>query len=195
MCTRERDQNFPYRFLLRWSWPEHIDRALRRLLWAWLNEQASGLTENEQLRASDYAAAQLMWLIVVSPDTPAPVLDILSKSAGEASLVRIAENPNAWASTLTRMAEHPSHLVRTAVADNPNTPECVMLSLAVDDHADVRHAVAENANLTETLLQCLATDENCLVAARARQTMARLSATVEAVQLAASSHSKRVASA
>jgi hypothetical protein len=184
MCISETEKNFPYRFLLRWSWPEHIDRVMRRVLWAWLSERASECTDD--VRGSDYAAAQLVWLIVVSPETPAAVLDILSKSASEAVLVRIAENQNTWASTLMRMVENPSHLVRTAVADNPNTPECVMLSLAMDAHDDVRHAVAENANLTQTLLECLAADQNCHVAARAKKTITRLRPAGEAVQLPSS---------
>jgi hypothetical protein len=98
---------------------------------------------------------------------------MLSKTANEAILVRIAENRNTWPSTLMRMVEHPSHSVRMAVADNPNTPESVMMSLAMDSHTDVRHAVAENANLTQTLLECLAADENCHVAARAKKSIAR----------------------
>lgn len=176
MCISDSDKNFPYRFLMRFDLPEHIDRLLRRTLWAWLQEQANPNESEDEVRNSDYLATQVMWLIVICPESPGVVLDVLAKSASEAILVRIAENSNTWASTLKRLVEHPSHLVRMGLADNPNTPDTVIFALAHDEHADVRHALAANHKASQTVLQILSEDENCHVAARAKKTLHRVEA-------------------
>lgn len=170
--TEQIDEKFPYRFLLRWTWPDHIDRAIRRLMWAWLNDQASSSTD--EIKSADFVATQLFWLIAVSPETPGAVLDGLSSSGSEAFLERIAENPNTWSSTLTKLAAHASARVRMAVADNPNTTAATILQLSNDQSVDIRYAVAENGNREVTILETLTQDENCHVAARSKKTLARL---------------------
>lgn len=168
----EIDEKFPYRFLLRWTWPDHIDRYIRRLMWAWLQEQNSGRSDDVQ--ATDYVAAHLFWLIAVSPETPGAVLDALVATSSASFLERIAENQNTWASTLARLAQSDSTRVRTAVAENPNAPAATMLQLSLDDNADVRYAVADNCNQAVTILESLTNDENAHVAARSRRTLAQL---------------------
>jgi hypothetical protein len=169
------DEKFPYRFLLRWTWPDHIDRTIRRLMWAWLHDQnLQPFVKSAELTTSDYVATQLFWLIAVSPDTPGAVLDALADSGSEAFLERIAENPMTWSSTLTRLAKHSSARVRTAVADNPNTAANIILRLSVDEDADIRYAVAENANQSVSILEALTEDDNCHVAARSQKTLSRL---------------------
>lgn len=166
------DERFPYRFLLRWTWPDHIDRYIRRLMWSWLNEQAS--EKADDLMATDYVAAHLFWLIAVSPETPAPVLDALASTGSASFLERIAENPNTWASTLSKLASSDSPKVRVAVAENPNTPASTMLQLSLDENVDIRYAVADNCNQAVTILEALTCDENCHVAARSRRTLQQL---------------------
>ena len=90
---------FPYRFLLRYQWPEHIEQALRRLMWYWLLETARGQSEDEPSE-SDKFAAQVCRLIAVQPETPPAVLDVLSKLDSASFQERIAENPNTWTTTL-----------------------------------------------------------------------------------------------
>ncbi len=166
------DEKFPYRFLLRWTWPEHIDRYLRRLMWAWLQEQSEDC--NDQISSSDYVAAHLFWLIAISPETPASVLDALSNTDSASFLERIAENQNTWASTLSKLAQNASPGVRTAVAENRNTPSASMLQLSLDENADIRFAVADNCNQAVTILESLADDENAHVAARSKRTLAQM---------------------
>jgi hypothetical protein len=166
------DEKFPYRFLLRWTWPEHIDRYLRRLMWAWLQEQSEDC--HDQLSSSDYVAAHVFWLIAVSPETPGSVLDALSNTDSASFLERIAENQNTWASTLTKLAQNASPVVRAAVAENRNTPSAAMLQLSLDENADIRFAVADNCNQAVTILESLTEDENCHVAARSKRTLSQM---------------------
>src|SRR6185369_1789065 len=93
---------FPYRFLLRWAWPEHIDRAVRLSLWAWLN----AISEECSDHAGDYdrLGARACWLIAVHPDSPSRVLDHLANLGAVAFQERVAENSNTWPTTLARLA-------------------------------------------------------------------------------------------
>lgn len=184
----EIDEKFPYRFLLRWTWPEHIERYIRRLMWSWLQEQSGENTDG--LSSTDYVAAHLFWLIAVSPETPGAVLDALSNTESASFLERIAENKNTWASTLSRLAQMPSPRVRMAVAENPNAPATTMLQLSLDENADVRYAVADNCNQAVTILESMSHDENCHVAARAKRTLAQMNR-VEPVVLKPAKNSKK----
>jgi len=166
------DEKFPYRFLLRWTWPEHIERYLRRLMWAWLQEQ--GDESSDDISSTDYVAAHLFWLIAVSPETPGAVLDALSNTGSASFLERIAENRNTWASTLAKLAMSDSQNVKVAVAENPNTPAATMLQLSLDENVDIRYAVADNCNQAVTILESLSNDDNCHVAARSKRTLAQM---------------------
>ncbi|MBS1953465.1 MAG: hypothetical protein JST89_04740 [Cyanobacteria bacterium SZAS-4] len=173
------DEKFPYRFLLRWTWPEHIDRYIRRLMWAWLQEQGSN--DIDDISSTDCVATHLFWLIAVSPETPGAVLDALSNTGSASFLERIAENKNTWASTLAKLALNDSTKVKVAVAENPNTPAATMLQLSLDENVDIRYAVADNCNQAVTILESLANDDNCHVAARSKRTLAQLNRVQPAV--------------
>src|SRR5262249_5997375 len=157
---------FPYRLLLRWSFPDHIDRAIKRLLWLWVRQEEC--QSSEQITDLDYFGAYVCWLIAVCPDSPAAVLDALSEQQSAAFLERIAENPNTWPTTLQKLGKHPSYQVRIAVADNNHTPIETIVALSADENADVRYAVAASAHRSQILLAQLAADENGHVAARSR---------------------------
>lgn len=152
-------------YYLMWEWPDHIERALRRMLWISLVEAAEGIDSQH----TNY----VRWLIVTHPDSPAAVLDFLSNIDKEELLIRIAENPQAATPTLARLAQSPYDAVRIAVADNGNTPIHIVKSLTHDPSADVRYSMAENPALPATLLTDLSNDDNAYVATRARKTMAR----------------------
>ncbi len=168
------DSKFPYRFLLRWCWPDHIESQIRRLMWSWLKEQASNSEAPEAISPTDFLALRVMWLVAVHPESPGAMLDVIAEQCSDAFVERVAENPNTWASTLRKIANHPSTKVRTAVAHNPNTPTSVLFDLACDLSVDIRYAVAECFHADSQLLNHLAEDENGHVAARAKKTLARL---------------------
>jgi hypothetical protein len=169
--TQRDSAKFPYRMLLRWSWPEHIEKLIRRLIWLWLVEAAEDKSESEEL---ELLGAHVCWLIAIHPQSPPSVLDVLSQQESTPFCERIAENPNAWPTTLARLSKHKSACVRMAVAENPNTPQEVVCVLAQDDCADVRFAVADNPNHTVAVLETLTHDENCHVAERSKRTLAQL---------------------
>ena len=169
---------FPYRFLLRWTWPDHIERQLRQLMWVWLKEAADGSNDeaseqnNEYL--SDYAAMRLLWLIAVHPESPGAVLDFMARQAAHAYAERIAENPATWSSTLAALSVHDNLKVRVAVASNSNTSNEIAEELCFDDNSDVRYALAECTHRSEEFIERLLEDENPFVVARARQTKMRM---------------------
>lgn len=153
-------------YYLMWEWPEHIENALRRMLWISLVESAEGNTTQTH-------TTYVRWLIATHPDSPSAVLDYLANIDNEQLLVRIAENPQASTPTLARLAESLYSSVRIAVADNANTPIHVVKGLINDSAIDVRYSMAENPALPASLLTELSTDENAYVAVRAARTMAR----------------------
>jgi hypothetical protein len=159
---------FPLDYFLQFEWPEHIETALRRLLWISLVELAEG-----ECTGGDHSS-YIKWLVATHPDTPPAVLEYLAMSDESPKLlVRVAENPQTSGTTLTRLAAHENNEVRVAVADNRNTPPQVINELIKDADLDVRYSLAENANLDLAVLQELAKDENGYVAARAKRTLVR----------------------
>lgn len=168
--TRDAAQ-FPYRMLLRWTWPEHIEKLIRRLMWLWLVETVRDDGDFSEL---ELLGAHVCWLISVYPHSPAGVLDALSQQDSTPFCERIAENPNAWPTTLARLSKHRSPCVRAAVAENPNTPQDIVSVLAQDESVDVRFAVADNPNHAIALLESLTHDENCHVAERSKRTLQQL---------------------
>jgi len=161
----EMNEQSEFDYYLMWEWPEHIERALRRMVWIALVEAAEGI-ENQHTH-------YVRWLIATHPDSPSAVLDYLSTIDKEELLVRIAENPQAATPTLARLAQSPYASVRIAVSDNPNTPIHVIKMLTHDEGLDVRYALAENPALPASILAELSNDENAYVAVRAKKTMAR----------------------
>ncbi len=167
---------FPYQYLLGWTWPEHIEKLLRRLLWTSLTESCQterGLI-SPTVQLSDYVAMRLFWLIAVHPESPGAVLDLISRLHNERYAERVAENPQTWTSTLRRLAAHPSVQVRMAVAQHPSTPADVYLQLSRDANPDVRYIIAECLHRDINVLTQLAEDEQCYVAQRAKRSLARL---------------------
>lgn len=160
-------------YYLQWSWPDHIETALRRLLWI-------GLVEAAEAQPGEFGATTkidhtgyVKWLIATHPDSPATVLDTITAKAPSELLVRIAENAQTWPTTLARLSCEPFAEVRIAVAENANTPVPILKMLATDSNADVRYRLAESPHLPEDILQDLCADDNPYVAARASQTLAR----------------------
>jgi hypothetical protein len=153
-------------YLLMWEWPEHIETALRRMLWISLVEAAEGSTESQH---TNY----VRWLIATHPDSPAAVLDFLANIDNEQLLIRVAENPQTDTATLLRLAKSQYASVRIAVADHANTPIHVIKMLVRDEAVDVRYALAENPALPASLLTELSYDENAYVMMRAKRTLAR----------------------
>lgn len=155
-------------FYLQFDWPEHIETALRRMLWIALVEEAEFDGRCHQ------HTQNLRWLIATHPDSPAEVLEFLAtKIDDEKLLARVAEHKQTAPHTLECLAKHQSGDVRLAVADNPSTPLAVLLELAVSSDPDVRYCMAENPTLPAKMLQQLAADSNAYVAHRAARTMMR----------------------
>ena len=169
--TEIENAKFPYRYLLRWSWPDHIESIIRRLMWTWLSEAAEGdvaASESNAITNSDFIAMRAMWLIAVQPESPGAMLQIISEQCSSVFVERVAENPGTWPSTLRTLAKHESAKVRTAVSQNPNTPSDVLFELAHDESADVRYSMAEGMQGDVQLVHHLLEDENAYVASRAK---------------------------
>jgi hypothetical protein len=171
---------FPYRFLLRWTWPDHIERQLRQLMWVWLTEAADASADTTTDAdgtgyLSDYAAMRLLWLIAVHPESPGAVLDFLARQSAHAYAERVAENPSTWPSTLAILSIHSNPNVRVSVASNPHTTQEIAEELCFDECSDVRFALAECTHRSEEFIERLLEDENPFVVARARKTKMRLS--------------------
>jgi hypothetical protein len=171
---------FPYRFLLRWTWPDHIESQLRKLMWVWLTEAADAPSDttndsDDRVYLSDYAAMRVLWLIAVHPESPGAVLDFLAKQEAHAYAERIAENPNTWSSTLAVLSVCSKADVRVAVASNPNTSDDIAEELCFDECSDVRFALAECTHRSVEFIERLLEDENPFVVARARKTKMRIS--------------------
>lgn len=78
-----------------------------------------------------------------------------------------ARNPNTRISTLEKLSESPSILVRRAVAHNPSITEEIAERFTYDYNSDVRVALAENPNISEAVVDLLAfNDTNSLVLER-----------------------------
>jgi hypothetical protein len=156
-----------FEFYMLWDWPEHIEQALRRMLWIALVEEAED-TQTHQSHTS-----MLRWIIAGYPESPPEVLAFLSDIGTPALLERVAVNQRTSASTLQKLADHNNIEVRLAVADNSNTPLSTLLEMALKAGADVRYRLAENPSLPAKLLQQLAADSNAYVSWRAQRTLAR----------------------
>jgi len=163
---------FPFRFLLRWAWPDHIESLIRRLVWLWLTQ--AGQPSKKESEEFEQLGGYVCWMIALHPETPPAVLDLLAQQDSTAFLERIAENPNAWPTTLMRLSKHQCARVRAAVAENHMAPSSAIGALAGDESVDVRFAVAENSRIPLTILEELAGDDNCHVAARSKKTLAQL---------------------
>lgn len=157
----------PFDFYLQWQWPDHIDTVLRRMLWTWFVEVA----ENPEAKAQDDHLSHLHWLIAVSPESPAAVLEHMIGCVDDSIRERIAENPQTPWQALAKLAFSEDAKIRLAVAENSNAPPEITYMLASDVHVDVRYAMAENSRTPIQILQFLSQDDNCYVASRAQRTL------------------------
>lgn len=170
-------QALPYSLLLRWQWPQHIERAIKQLTWLEVGV-TSAFERDFQIELEtmlDCMTMHLFRLIASYPESPAAMLDFIADLRVTSLAERVAENPSTMPSTLTRLADHPDPAVKIAVACNASTPAEAVQKLANDESLDVRYAIAENANSSQELIALLCEDENCYVAHRAQRTVARLS--------------------
>ena len=136
--------------------------------------------ENERIQEKMKEA----WLLVTNLETTGDVLDDFAHRAPRLIAERVAEHPNAHASTLERLSYHPCGEVRAAVAQNCNTPTHIFFALIHDSNPDVRYSIAENHNSPTEALVLLTEDENPYVAYRAQSTLQRLGPQQQAQQLA-----------
>jgi hypothetical protein len=166
MSNAATEQN-EFDFYLQFDWPEHIETALRRLIWISLVETAEPGMNNVA------HTSLLRWMIATHPDSPPEVLAFLAAVGDARLLERIAENPNTSPATLAHLATHPSSQVRIAVADNAHTPINVLALLAQGDDLNVKYCMAENPALPAKMLQGLQADANPYVSWRAGQTLMR----------------------
>jgi hypothetical protein len=154
-----------------------LKEALMSLLLKGLDEplkQEVTAAESERKLALQEEAARIRWLLAVNPNTPAPVLEHLSRDTQAAVLERIGENPRAHVTTLIKLSMHAEPQVRAAVAENTNLSLKTVWRLARDEHADVRLRLAESYTVPLAVLRVLSEDENPYVAHRAQQTMQRI---------------------
>ena len=115
-----------------------------------------------------------LWALAVNPATREEVLEKLIANGCVSLLERVAEHPNANATTLSCLAHHPHPDVRSAVAYNHTASEEDLWKLAEDESPDVRFALAENPHIAEAILRMLSEDDHPYVAHRARTTLQRL---------------------
>lgn len=170
----EQYEQSEFDFYLQFEWPEHIETALRRMIWISLVEASERTVE--QHSHTNY----LRWLLATHPETPSIVLEFIARIGDCKLLERISEHQQASAITLRCLAQSEHASVRSAVAENSATPIDVLLQLIQDENPDVRYRMAENHALPATMLQQLCDDANVYVAARARKTLCRRSpATVQ----------------
>ncbi|HEY9682836.1 MAG TPA: HEAT repeat domain-containing protein [Oculatellaceae cyanobacterium] len=175
MDMKEIDNSkFPFRYLLRWSWPDHIEQLIRQLMWLWMTEISQESPSNVDIATADLLAMRTMWLIAVHPESPGAMLQVIAEQCSEGFVERVAENQNTWPSTLRQLAHHKSSRVRAAVAQNSNTPSDVLFALACDESADVRYMIADGIQGDVKLLEQMLEDENPYVVSRAKRSLARL---------------------
>ena len=134
----------------------------------------SSAAERERKLALQAEAARIRWLLAVNPNTPAPVLEHLSRDNHTPVLERIGENPRAHVTTLIKLSMHSHAQVRAAVAENTNLSLKTVWRLCRDDNADVRLRLAESYTVPIAVLRVLSEDENPYVAGRAQTTMKRI---------------------
>ncbi len=137
-------------------------------------KQEVSVAESERKLALQEEAARIRWLLAVNPNTPAPVLEHLSRDTQTPVLERIGENPRAHVTTLIKLSMHTDAQVRAAVAENTNLSLKTVWRLARDEHADVRMRLAESYTVPLAVLRVLSEDENPYVANRAQLTMSRI---------------------
>jgi hypothetical protein len=132
-----------------------------------------------------------LWALAVNPATREEVLQNLIGNGCVSLLERVAEHPNANATTLSCLARHPHPDVRSAVTSNRAASEEDLWKLAEDESADVRYALAENPHIAEAILRLLSEDEHPYVAHRAKTTLQRLrQVTLDILPRPGNSHKK-----
>lgn len=100
-----------------------------------------------------------------------------SVSDGEliSRLCRLAADPETDATILRKLSRQPHSAVKESLLDNPNLPGEVLFDLASDKNPDIRYLVASTPYANGGILRMLQEDENPYVAARASETLERVS--------------------
>jgi hypothetical protein len=128
--------------------------------------------------AKDALLKKGLYTLANNPATSPGLLDYISTGSAviipEPVLVSVAMNENTPRSTLRRLANHDSPLVRAAVTENRYAPIEIISLLCQDEHPDVRFTIADNPDIPKPLLAKLAIDDNPYIAARACNTLERL---------------------
>lgn len=170
-------------FSYQWKTPRHMREAIKLLLASYLDEGdeenpiKSTLPQDELVYLEERIEAQLQ--LASNPSTNETLLEYLrSQQPGVRVLEQIATHPRCSVETLKKLARHKSADVRAAVTENQNCAKEIMQVLAADMHPDVRYRLAENPHADKEILQSLSGDENPFVAARAVETLKRLSSAV-----------------
>jgi CheY-like chemotaxis protein len=156
-----------------WHALGHLKDSVKDWLTVYLSRFSDSSSDAFAESITEEALVQAKYLIASYPHVPSTILDYFVEQGMPHTevLIRVAENQNATAQTLSRLAEHGSSEVRCAVTDNENTPLGILESLAGDENPDVRYRIAENPHVHESVLKKLCEDENPYVSNRAKRTV------------------------
>jgi len=171
------DLTFLYEFVSECPNP-HISEAMRKIVTGWLADPTKvphlPTAIKNQLGLTNEDLIQVAWLLAINPYTPPSVLEDLCTDGSPELLERIAENRNAWPSTLATLSYQALAEIRIAAASNPSTPLASIIILVKDDNPDVRFSMAENPDIPKEVLEILAKNNNPFVKLRAEKTLKRL---------------------
>lgn len=166
---------FSYYFT--WGYPDYVREAFQILV-ARSNGTAKPLNPQKDLSwrelrvlLEEADSSRVRHIVAGNPNTPAAVLDFLSKVQDFSVVERVAENNRAHAATLARLALHEQVSVRLALCENTATPEAVLRQLTADSNPDVRYRLAESTLVPDSILEILSRDENPYVSGRAHRTL------------------------
>lgn len=165
-------------FIVKYCWqsPKHMKEAVKILLSARLVDSDRQEVEVRFLDAdTELEQREAQMRLALNPHSSSYVLDYLSKFAGAKVCEFIANNPRCSDETMQTLSEHRDPEVRAALTENPYCSITILYALAKDEHCDVRYRLAENPNLPESILEELTHDENPFVAAKANETLFKLS--------------------
>jgi hypothetical protein len=95
----------------------------------------------------------------------------------------VAERNNTPAFVLDELSRDTNEEVRLSAAENPHLPYESLTQLVADGSTDVRYALAANARMPLDVLHVLLTDDNPYVACRAQETLRELHASAAVIPL------------
>jgi hypothetical protein len=171
------DLTFLYDFVSECPNP-NISEAMKELVARWMQHPKTvphlKAAIKERLGLTNEEVLQVGWLLAINPHTPPSVLEDLCTSGSPELLERIAENRNAWPSTLATLSYQALAEIRIAAASNPSTPLASIMILVEDENPDVKFSMAENPDIPKEALEILSRDNNPYVKLRADKTLERV---------------------